>query len=159
MTKPEAKRARARPPDAFTEQKREKMLSTLATGCTYRTACDAAGIPWNTWLGWSRKERKGELADPDVADLVRAARETYAAATAGFAASVQVAADGDWRAAAWILEHRRGDPKARHDERRARWEAEVAAKRAKGEHREQVAVDASDELVERLRKALHGGGQ
>lgn len=155
MTKTHTKRARGH--DAYTTAKREKMLSTLATGCTYRTACDAAGIPWATWMQWSRKERKGELADPDVADLVRAARETYAAATAAFSASVQVAADGDWRAAAWILEHRRGDPKARHDERRARWEAEVAAKRAKGEHREQVAVDASDELVERLRKALHGG--
>ena len=38
-----------------------------------------------------------------------------------------------------------------------RQEIEIATKRAKGEHREQVAVDASDELVERLRKALHGG--
>ena len=37
-----------------------------------------------------------------------------------------------------------------------RQEIEIAAKRAAGEHREQVSVDASDELVERLRKALHG---
>jgi hypothetical protein len=37
-----------------------------------------------------------------------------------------------------------------------RQEIEIATKRAKGEHVEQVSVDASDELVERLRKALHG---
>jgi hypothetical protein len=39
-----------------------------------------------------------------------------------------------------------------------RQEIEIATKRAKGEHVEQVSVDASDELVERLRKALHGTG-
>jgi len=37
-----------------------------------------------------------------------------------------------------------------------RQEIEIATKRAKGEHVEQVSVDESDELVERLRKALHG---
>ena len=37
-----------------------------------------------------------------------------------------------------------------------RQEIEIATKRAKGEHVEQVSVDASDELVEKLKRALHG---
>jgi hypothetical protein len=69
---------------------------------------------------------------------------------------VRVAGSKDWRAAAFLLEHRQGDVKARHDERRARWEAEVAAKRARGEHVERVAIDegAVAELREKLRRAL-----
>jgi transposase len=39
-----------------------------------------------------------------------------------------------------------------------RQEIEIATKRAKGEHVEQVSVDASDELVEKLKRALHGTG-
>jgi len=37
-----------------------------------------------------------------------------------------------------------------------RQEIEIATKRAKGEHVEQVSVDASEELVEKLKRALHG---
>ena len=146
-------------PVAFKPEMRRAVLDALHAGSTYRDACVAAGIPWSTWMKWRRTfKAKGEHPDPDVTGLIHEAEQAYARATNSITAQVRVAASKDWRAAAFLLDHRRGDPKARHDERRARWEAEVAAKRAKGEHREQVAVDASDELVERLRKALHGGG-
>jgi hypothetical protein len=145
-------------PVAFRAEMRRAVLDALHAGSTYRDACVAAGIPWSTWMKWRRVfKAKGEHPDPDVTGLILEAEQAYARATNSITAQVRVAASKDWRAAAFLLDHRRGDPKARHDERRARWEAEVAAKRAKGEHREQVAVDASDELVERLRKALHGG--
>lgn len=144
---------------AFRPRMREAMLGALRAGSTYRDACQAARIPWGTWIDWLRKwKAEGEHPDPDINELVADAREAYSQASNAMAAQIRLASSKDWRAAAFLLEHRRGDPKARHDERRARWEAEVAAKRAKGEHKEQVAVDASDELVERLRKALHGGG-
>lgn len=146
-------------PVAFKPEMRRAVLDALHAGSTYRDACVAAGIPWSTWMKWRRAfKAKGEHPDPDVTGLILEAEQAYARATNSITAQVRVAAAKDWRAAAFLLDHRRGDPKARHDERRARWEAEVAAKRAKGEHKEQVAVDASDELVERLRKALHGGG-
>ena len=144
-------------PIAYKPAMRQAVLDALHAGSTYRDACVASGIPWRTWMDWRRAYReKGEHHDPDVNALLVEAERAYARATNSITAQVRVAAAKDWRAAAFLLDHRRGDPKAKHDARRARWEAEVAAKRAAGEHREQVSVDASDELVERLRKALHG---
>jgi transposase-like protein len=135
---------------------REAVVNALLAGSTYRAACEAAGIPWSTWRDWSRQHRDGGHPDPDVDGLVAAAREAYAKATNAITAQVRVAGAKDWRAAAFLLDHRQGDPKARHDERRARWEAEIAAQRAKGTHVERVAVDGvGDELIARLRKAIH----
>lgn len=146
-------------PVAFRSEMRRAMLDALHAGSTYRDACVAAGIPWNTWLKWRRAfKAQGEHPDPDVTGLIVAAEQAYARATNSITAQVRVAAAKDWRAAAFLLEHRRTQTKSRHDDKRARYEAEIAARRAKGEHREQVEVDASEELVERLRKALHGGG-
>ena len=146
-------------PVAFRAEMRRAMLDALHAGSTYRDACVAAGIPWATWMKWRRVFRaQGEHPDPDVTGLIHEAERAYARATNSITAQVRVAAAKDWRAAAFLLEHRRTQTKAQHDDKRARYEAEIAAKRAKGEHTEQVEIDASDELVERLRKALHGGG-
>lgn len=144
-------------PVAFRPEMRDTVVTALLNGSTYRAACEAAGIPWSTWKDWSRAHREGGHPDPDVDALVSAAREAYGRATNELSASVRTAAADDWRAAAWQLEHRQGDPKARHDERRARWEAEIAAQRAKGAHVERVAVEGvGDELIAKLRKAIHG---
>lgn len=144
---------------AFKPAMRQAVLDALHAGSTYRDACVAAGIPWPTWMGWRRAyKRKGEHPDPDVDALLRESEQAYARASNSMVAQVRVAGAKDWRAAAFLLQHRQGDPKARHDERRARWEAELAAKRAKGEHRDSVSLDVTDELAAKLRKALHGGG-
>jgi len=141
---------------AFSDEMRATMLDALAQGSTYRAACGAAGISWPTWMRWSREVRAEACDDPDIAALVADARTTFEAANVALATSIRVASADDWKAAAWLLEHRRGDPKARHDDRRARWEAEIAAKRAKGEHVDRVAVDdgAVAELREKLKRAL-----
>jgi hypothetical protein len=123
---------------AITREKRDLLLNALRAGALYRDAAEAAGIPWRTWMDWSKSVREGTCTNDDVRDLVERAREAYAAANVGLAATVSKAATQDWRAAAWQLDHRRGDPKARHDAKRARWEAEVAEHRAKGTHVENV---------------------
>lgn len=145
------------PPAAFKPKMRDDVMNALLAGSTYRDACAAAGIPWNTWLKWCRAVKAGGHSDPDVDALVRNARQAYALATNSITAQIRVAANADWRAAAFLLEHRRGDPKAKHDNRRARWEADIAQKRANNEHIERVAVDGvGDELIAKLRKAIHG---
>lgn len=138
------------------------MLDALKTGSTYRAACGAAGIPWQTWMQWSRMVRDDECADPDVESLVRDARKTYEAASVALAATVHVAGVDDWKAAAWLLDHRQGDPKARHDAKRARYEAEVAKHRADGSHveRHEIASASDEDLAEEARAliaALAGG--
>lgn len=121
---------------------RPAVLDALAQGSTYRAACGAAGIPWRTWMNWCAAVREGTCTDPDVDALVRDARKAFEAANVALAMNIRVASDEDWKAAAWLLDHRRGDPKARHDEKRARYEAEVAKNRAAGTHVERVSVDA-----------------
>jgi len=140
-------------PFALTREKRDKMLVALRAGALYRDAAESAGIPWSTWTDWSRRVRDGECSDPDVLALVTAAREAYASTNVGLAASVAKASQKDWRAAAWLAEHRQGAPKAAADARRAQHEATIAKKRADGTHVEtvrHVGEIADDELDRRI---------
>jgi hypothetical protein len=147
---------------AFSDETRATMLDALAQGSTYRAACGAAGISWPTWMRWSREVRAEACDDPDIAALVADARTTFEAANVALATSIRVASANDWKAAAWLLQHRQGDPKARHDEKRARYEAEVAKNRAAGTHveRHEIATATDDALLEEARAladALRGG--
>ncbi len=136
---------------AFRPSMREAVINALLAGSTYRAACEAAGIPWATWCGWLREHRAGGHSDPDVDGLVAAAREAYAKATNAITAQVRVAGAKDWRAAAFLLEHRQGDPKARHDERRARHDARLtkvaADKAAAGVNQPVVVIELPASLV------------
>jgi hypothetical protein len=102
-------------------------------------------------MDWSKSVREGACTNDDVRELVERAREAYAAANVGLAATVSKAAQKDWRAAAWQLDHRRGDPKARHDARRARWEADIAKaeadKAAAGQQTPTVVIELPASLV------------
>ena len=143
---------------AFRSEMRPVVLDALANGSTYRAACGAAGIPWATWMRWSREVRAGECDDPDVEALVIDARKAFEAANVALATSIHVATADDWKAAAWLLQHRQGDPKARHDEKRARYEAEVAKNRAAGTHVENVrnVSDLTDDEIRAEAKRLLG---
>lgn len=140
---------------AITREKRDKMLLALRGAAYYRDAAEAAGIPWRTWMDWCKAVDRETCEDPDVIALVHEARIAYHSASTGMMATVAVATKKDWRAAAWLMDHRRGDPKARHDEKRARYEAEVAKNRAAGTHVEtvrHVGELADDELDRRIRE-------
>ena len=143
---------------AFRDEMRATMLDALSHGSTYRSACGAAGIPWSTWMDWSRDVRNGSCDDPDVEALVIDARKAFEAANVALATSIHVATADDWKAAAWLLQHRQGDPKARHDEKRARYEAEVAKNRAAGTHVENVrnVSDLTDDEIRAEAKRLLG---
>ncbi len=132
---------------------REAIINALLAGNTYRDACEAAGIPWSTWRDWSRQHREGGHPDPDVDALIAEARIAYAKASTAITAQVRIAGAKDWRASAFLLQHRQGDPKARHDARRARWEAEVAKARATGTHveRHEITTATDDALLEEAR--------
>lgn len=150
-------------PVAFRAAMRAAIINALLAGNTYRDACEAAGIPWSTWRDWSRQHREGGHPDPDVDSLIAEARIAYAKASTAITAQVRIAGAKDWRASAFLLQHRQGDPKARHDTRRARYEAEVAKNRAAGTHveRHEIANATDDALLEEARAlaaALRGDG-
>ena len=140
-------------PVAFRRTMREAIINALLAGNTYRDACEAAGIPWSTWRDWSRQHREGGHPDPDVDALIAEARIAYAKASTAITAQVRIAGAKDWRASAFLLQHRQGDPKARHDTRRARYEAEIARARADGTHVDRVAVEAPKTREELIAEA------
>lgn len=140
-------------PVAFRKTMREAIINALLAGNTYRDACEAAGIPWSTWRDWSRQHREGGHTDPDVDALIAEARIAYAKASTAITAQVRIAGAKDWRASAFLLQHRQGDPKARHDTRRARYEAEIARARADGTHVDRVAVEAPKTREELIAEA------
>lgn len=147
-------------PTALRPEQCQPLIDALHAGATYRDAVGSVGLSWQTWCSWTRAIRKGKPVDPRVADLVAKARNAYHKATTSITAQVRVAAAKDWRAAAFLLDHRRGDPKARHDQRRAKWEAEIAENRAKGSHVEKVQVtgDARAALAKLLDRAAGEDG-
>jgi hypothetical protein len=68
-------------------------------------------------------------------------------------ATVTAAGESDWRASAWAIDHRVTDRRRKADARRARWEAEIAEHRAKGDHVERHEVTgstAADEIRRRI---------
>ena len=150
-------------PVAFRPEMRADVLNALHAGATYRDACESAGIPWRTWCDWSKahREREGGHPDPDVDALVADARIAYAKASTSMVAQVRVSSKKDWRAAAWLLDHRQGDPKARSDERRAKFDADVARNRARGTHVENirnVTELTDDDLRAEAKRLLDGEG-
>jgi hypothetical protein len=138
---------------AITPDRRDKLLNALRAGALYRDAAEAAGIPWSTWTDWSRAVKAGECNDDDVTALVAAAREAYAATNVGLTASVAKASQKDWRAAAWLAEHRQGASKAAAEARRAQHEATIAKNRAEGTHVDRVSVDTPKTREELIAEA------
>ena len=74
----------------------------LAAGAYLATACEAVGIAPSTFYAW--RQRAPE--NPSTADLLAIIVEAEATAELQAVASIQRAAESDWRAAAWYLEHR-----------------------------------------------------
>lgn len=136
---------------AITREKRDKMMAALRAGALYRDAALAAGIGWSTWMNWTRDVREGTCTSEEVIDLVTRARATYARTNVDLHTVISKAAAKDWKAAAWQLQHRQGDPKARHDAKRAQWEAEWSKARAeeagKGVQTPVVVVELPESLL------------
>src|SRR5262245_4428773 len=86
-----------RQPDSLPPEVRKKITDALRLGLTERLAAQYAGLTYQRYLAWRKR-------DPDFADAVKTAEAT--GAFAWMARIEQAASGGDWRAAAWKLSHR-----------------------------------------------------
>jgi hypothetical protein len=90
----------------------EKLIEALRAGAYRIDACRAAGIHYNTLLAWEKKgesEKSGEFSE--FLDALRKAEAD--AVIKNVEVITRAAQDGDWRAAAWFLEHKYPDKWAR----------------------------------------------
>jgi len=103
-------------PSKLTESRMEKLIEALRSGNYRIDACRAAGIHYNTLLAWEKKgesESSGEYVE-FLDALWRAEAE---AVIKNVDVITKAAQDGDWRAAAWFLEHKYPDKWARVEKR------------------------------------------
>jgi hypothetical protein len=103
-------------PSKLTESRMEKLIEALRSGAYRIDACRAVGIHYNTLLGW---EKKGESENSgEYIEFLDALRKAEAEAVITNVEVVTKAAQqGDWRAAAWFLEHKYPDKWARVEKR------------------------------------------
>jgi hypothetical protein len=97
--------------DSTTQQ---KFIDAVREGLPYSTACALAGIAETTFAVW--RQRADAEPESPYAGFVRALKEAEAEAEAANVKRIRSAADnGQWQAAAWILERRHPDKWARTD--------------------------------------------
>jgi hypothetical protein len=96
-------------PTKLTAEVQKTITDAIAIGATYQAAAEYAGISYDTFNAWMRDER------PKFRQFSEAVVAANARARINLLARIQKAAqgtenkDGDWRAAAWVLERRFGD--------------------------------------------------
>ena len=103
-------------PSKLTESRMEQLIEALRSGNYRIDACRAAGIHYNTLLAW---EKKGESQKSgEYVEFLEALRSAEAEAVVSKVDIIHgVSMNGDWRAAAWFLEHKYPNNWARLDKR------------------------------------------
>ena len=94
-------------PTRLTEETQRKVCEAILLGCTYSIAASYAGIHESTLFAWLArgKEENGKI----YKDFYRAVKHAESMnAVRNLASIAQAAKDGNWTAAAWLLERRHG---------------------------------------------------
>lgn len=99
-------------PSKLDSDTQRKFIDAVREGLPYSTACALAGIGETTFAVW--RQRADAEPDSPYAGFMRALKEAEAEAEAANVKRIRSAADnGQWQAAAWILERRHPDKWAR----------------------------------------------
>lgn len=95
------------PPVKFTKETKRKVIEAITLGCTYSIAASYAGISESTLFRWLSSGRDAE--EGEYSDFYRSVKEAESlSAVRSLASIVQAAKEGQWAAAAWLLERRHG---------------------------------------------------
>jgi transposase-like protein len=85
--------------------RKEAIIEAIKLGATYEIAAEAAGISKATLYNWMK--RGEEDSSGNFSDFLDALKKAEAAAAIGALKTINVASsDGDWKAAAYLLERR-----------------------------------------------------
>lgn len=103
---PKIKRKQGRP-TALTEEVQRKICEAVLLGCTYDIAASYAGISQRSLFQWLARGRDGhsELYENFYSAVKNAEAMN---AVRNLASIAQSAKEGNWTAAAWMLERRHG---------------------------------------------------
>jgi hypothetical protein len=90
----------------LTPDLQDRLIQALKAGNYIDPSCAYAGITRETFYQWLKAGQNGNARFSDFSDAVTRA---MAAAEIGSVAKIKLAGEGDWRAAAWLLERRHPD--------------------------------------------------
>lgn len=92
-------------PTKLTPEISKKIVDAIRLGATYELAANYGGISYEAFNNWMKKGAKGK--EPEFVQLLQDVKKAEGAATVGWLAKIETAAnDGAWQAAAWKLERR-----------------------------------------------------
>ena len=91
-------------PTKLTPDVQYTLVFALQEGATVEHACDYAGIHKDTFYTWLKRAEAGEAEFADFADAITRARGQGVVTDLSTISKAVLA--GDWKAAAWRLEHR-----------------------------------------------------
>ena len=137
-----------------TPEVRAAILAARRVGAPLRACAKAAGVPWDTLIAWMRRGRKG---DEPYAEFVEELDRASVQIDNVLRARCLKATEEDARPAFDMLKWR--EERSTRDARLRLLKAQgtVEEGRAEGTHVERVAVEGvGDELIAKLRKAIHG---
>ena len=83
-----------------------RLVEAIQIGCTYKQACDHAGISASTFYAWMERGRNGDIEFEEFLETIK--RANAKSVIANLAVVQRAARDGSWKAAAWVLERRHG---------------------------------------------------
>ncbi|MBK9711549.1 MAG: hypothetical protein IPO81_09535 [Kouleothrix sp.] len=119
-------------PSKLTTDTVDRLVFAITHGSTYDLAAKYAGISPSTFFEWKAEAEKAaaKLVEPDVSastappldareaallDFLLAVEQAEGMAAVGWLQKIEVAAtEGEWRAAAWMLERRHPKQYGRH---------------------------------------------
>ena len=91
-------------PTKLTPEVQQTLVFALSEGATVEHACDYAGIHKDTLYDWLKRGEAGEAEFSDFSDAITRARGRGIVTDLATISKAVLA--GDWKAAAWRLEHR-----------------------------------------------------
>ena len=94
-------------PTKLTAETQRRIVEAIQLGCTYNIAASYGGINEGTFYGWMNRGREAKTGI--YKEFFQAVKQAESMnAVRNLAAIAQSAKDGNWTAAAWILERRHG---------------------------------------------------
>lgn len=99
-----------RKPKELTEEMERKFLEAIRLGCPVKDACGCAGLGESTYYRWMQEAEEGKTKRAQrFREFRERIKEVEGEATSNWLAVIEEAArNGQWQAAAWKLERRRG---------------------------------------------------
>ena len=105
-----AKKRPGRKHKELTEEMERRFLDAIRVGCPIKDACGCAGISESLFYGWMIEADEGKTKRSGrLMEFKKRIKEVEGEATSNWLAVIEEAArNGQWQAAAWKLERRRG---------------------------------------------------